>query len=234
MYNIRKSSERGHFNHGWLDTFHSFSFAEYYDPQHMGFSVLRVINEDRVAAGAGFGTHPHRDMEIITIILSGALQHKDSMGNGSIIRPGDVQRMTAGRGVTHSEVNPSSTDPVHLLQIWLLPEQRSLEPSYEQKSFSEESYTNQFALLASHQGSDGSVLIHQDVSLYRAKLSASTELIKPLSSTRKGYLHVIHGAIKVNKTISLTTGDALKISEEASLELIADTDSECIFFDLPN
>jgi hypothetical protein len=234
MFEIRKSNDRGHVNHGWLDTFHSFSFADYYDPQHMGFSVLRVINEDRVAAGTGFGTHPHRDMEIITIILSGSLQHKDSMGNGSVIRPGDVQRMTAGRGVTHSEVNPSSTDPVHLLQIWLLPEQRSLEPSYEQKSFLEESYTNQFALLASRQGSDGSVLIHQDVKLYRAKLTASVNLSHPLSSLRKGYLHVIHGAIKVNETMVLSTGDALKISGESSLNLTADTNSECIFFDLPN
>ncbi|MDE2423564.1 MAG: pirin family protein [Betaproteobacteria bacterium] len=233
MFAIRKSEDRGHFNHGWLDSYHSFSFADYYDPQHMGFSVLRVINEDRVAPGTGFGTHPHRDMEIVTIILSGELQHKDSMGNGSVIRPGDVQRMTAGRGVTHSEINPSSTNPVHLLQIWLLPEQRGLEPGYEQKSFSEQHYLNQFLLLASRHGEEGSVIIHQDIKLFRSKLSAGSKLHHELNPARKAYLHVIDGHLDINNH-PLQSGDAMKVEGENQLILQAKTDSQCILFDLPH
>src|SRR5688572_28016103 len=166
MTELRRGSERGHARHGWLDSFHSFSFADYHDPAHMGYGPLRVINEDRVQPGMGFGTHGHRDMEIISYVLEGGLAHRDSMGNGSVIKPGDVQRMTAGIGVAHSEANPSSSEPVHLLQIWIVPNARGLEPGYEQKMFSDEAKQGKLALIASENGRDGSVTIHQDANVY--------------------------------------------------------------------
>jgi redox-sensitive bicupin YhaK (pirin superfamily) len=193
MITLRPSDERGHANHGWLDTYHTFSFADYYDASHMGFRDLRVINEDVVEAGMGFGTHPHRDMEIITVPLEGSLQHKDSMGNGSVISPGDVQRMSAGTGVTHSEFNPSRIDQVHLFQVWILPDQRGLTPSYEQKTFGPEERRGRLRLIAARDGRDGSVSLHQDVDLYTAFLApgqkASTccgRVATPGSSSRTG------------------------------------------------
>ncbi|HXD29776.1 MAG TPA: pirin family protein [Pyrinomonadaceae bacterium] len=182
MITIRRANERGHFDFGWLDTYHTFSFGDYYDPKFMGFSNLRVINEDRVARDTGFPTHGHRDMEIITYVLEGALQHRDSMGNGSIIRPGDVQRMTAGTGVTHSEANPSVTDPVHLLQIWILPARRGLKPGYEQKNFATAEKLNQLRVIASNDGRDGSVTIHQDASIFASVLEPDHELTHTLAS----------------------------------------------------
>ncbi len=231
MMTVRKAQERGHFDHGWLDTWHSFSFADYYDPRFMGFRHLRVINEDRVAPGQGFPTHPHRDMEILTYILEGALEHKDSMGNGSVIRPGDVQRMSAGTGVTHSEFNPSEREPVHLLQIWLLPERNRLPPSYEQKAFPAEALNGKLALVASHAGRDGSVAIHQDVNLYAGRFAAGETASHAVPPGRYVWLQVARGEIEVNGQ-ALAAGDAAALSEEAKLELKAKSAAEVLVFDL--
>src|SRR3954464_13003830 len=213
MIELRKSASRGHANHGWLDSYHSFSFADYHDPDHMGFSSLRVINEDVVQPGQGFGTHGHRDMEIITYILDGALEHKDSMGNGSVIRPGDVQRMSAGTGVRHSEFNASSDEPVHLLQIWIEPEVNGIAPGYEEKHFDPASRRGHLRLIASRDGRDGSVTIHQDAAVYAALLDGSEAARHPHEAERKTYLHVARGSVAVNGT-ALTAGDAIKISGE--------------------
>jgi redox-sensitive bicupin YhaK (pirin superfamily) len=227
---IRKADERGRTKAGWLDSHHTFSFGEYYDPKHLGFSVLRVINDDRVAPGAGFATHPHRDMEIVTYVLEGALEHKDSMGNGSVIVPGEVQRMSAGTGVTHSEFNPSKTEPVHFLQIWVLPGAKGLPPGYEQKKFSVPEKS--FRLVASPDGSDGSVSINQDAKIYAGRLTNGGSLRHALSPTRKGWLHVARGEVKLKDTV-LHEGDAAALQEEQSLELSDAKNAELLLFDLP-
>ena len=231
MITIRKSEERGHFDFGWLDTYHTFSFDQYYDPAHMHFRHLRVINEDRVAPGQGFPTHSHRDMEIITYILSGALQHQDSMGNGSIIRPGDVQRMTAGRGVSHSEFNASKTEPVHLLQIWILPNARDLTPGYEEKSFSRDERHGRLQLVASENGEDGAVRIHQDTSVYASILDASETVSHSFDENRYGWVQVARGSIDLNG-VELKQGDGAAISEETSVKLSAREPAEILLFDL--
>ena len=232
MITIRKANERGHFNHGWLNTYHTFSFDQYYDPRYMGFRVLRVINEDFVAGGRGFPMHAHRDMEIITYILEGALQHEDSMGNGSIIRPGDVQRMTAGTGVRHSEKNPTPNEPVHLLQIWILPHTVGLDPSYEQKAFSTDERRNQLRLIASEDGRDGSVLMHQDVSLYAAIIDEGTGVTYSTAETRYGWLQVARGAVDVNGERA-EQGDGAVIVGESNIEIAAQQPAEILLFDLP-
>ena len=229
---IRKSQERGHANHGWLDSYHSFSFASYYDPQHMGYSVLRVINEDIVDGGQGFGKHPHRDMEIVTYMLSGQLQHRDSMGNGAVIGPGDVQRMTAGTGVEHSEFNASQTVPAHLLQIWLLPEQNNLSPSYEDKHFTDAEKHNRWCLIVSHDGREGSLIIHQDVSVYATKLTQGTSLPHDMQANRSLYLQVAAGRINLNGEV-LVAGDAAKLDQQMAVSIEALDASELILFDLP-
>ena len=228
MITIRPSNERGHFDHGWLDTYHTFSFADYHDPQHMGFRALRVINDDQVAPGMGFGKHPHRDMEIITYVLDGTLEHRDSMGNGSIIWPGDVQRMSAGTGVMHSERNPSDSDGVHLLQIWILPERRGIRPGYEQKNFSKEERTGALRLVASPTGDDGSVTIHQDVRVYAGILDGKP-VTHEFGKDRHGWLHVASGAAEVNGT-PLTAGDGAAISGEESVTIGGH--GEVLLFDL--
>jgi redox-sensitive bicupin YhaK (pirin superfamily) len=232
MITIRKANERGHFNHGWLNTYHTFSFDQYYDPRYMGFRVLRVINEDFVASGRGFPMHAHRDMEIITYILEGALQHEDSMGNGSIIRPGDVQRMSAGTGVRHSEKNPSPSEPVHLLQIWILPHTVGLEPSYEQKAFSADARRNKLRLIASSDAADGSVLIHQDVSLYASIIEEGTSVNHSMSETRFGWLQVARGIVDVNGE-QAEQGDGAVIVGESNIEIAARQPAEILLFDLP-
>ncbi|HEX7927049.1 MAG TPA: pirin family protein [bacterium] len=231
MLYVRKSNERGHFNHGWLDTYHTFSFADYYDPRFMGFRHLRVINEDTVDPGQGFGTHPHRDMEIITYVTQGALEHKDSMGTGSVIRPGDVQRMTAGTGVTHSEFNASETEPVKLLQIWIMPEKRNLQPSYEQKSIPIDQANGSLRLVASPDGRDGSVTVHQNVSLYAAKLPAGGKAEHALGPERHAWLQVVRGGVTANGE-TLQAGDGLAVSEEAAMKLEAKDGAEVLVFDL--
>jgi quercetin 2,3-dioxygenase len=231
MIKIRKASERGHFAHGWLDTYHTFSFDRYYDADHMGFRSLRVINEDRVAPRQGFPTHSHRDMEIITYILSGAIEHKDSMGNGSIIRPGDVQRMTAGTGVAHSEFNPSETDPLHLLQIWILPERQGLTPGYEQKRFDDEQKSGRLCLVASQDGRDGSVTINQDAALYTSLLNAEQEVVHKLEGGRHAWFQVARGAVAVNG-INLDQGDGAAISNDASIAITGREAAEILLFDL--
>src|SRR5450432_3110461 len=207
---IRHAGERGGANHGWLNTKHTFSFADYYDPKFMGYRSLRVINEDKVAPDKGFGRHPHADMEILSYVLEGELGHKDSMGNGSIIRPGDVQRMTAGTGVAHSEFNPSETDPLHLLQIWILPERQGLTPGYEQKRFDDEQKSGRLCLVASQEGRDGSVTINQDAALYTSLLSAGQEVVHKLEGGRQAWLQVARGAVAVNG-INLDQGDGAAI-----------------------
>ena len=229
MINIRKAEERGHFNHGWLDTWHTFSFADYYDPEQMGFRALRVINDDRVEPGVGFGTHPHRDMEIITYVLDGELAHKDSMGNGSIIRPGEVQRMSAGTGVRHSEMNPSPAQWLHLLQIWIVPDRMGITPSYEQKMFETSERRGRLRLVASPDGADGSVSIHQDVRLY-ATLLDGEEVSHDFDNGRHGWLHVARGSAVVNG-IELRAGDGAAISDEKSLMIKGDG-AEVLLFDL--
>jgi redox-sensitive bicupin YhaK (pirin superfamily) len=232
MISIRKAADRGHANHGWLDTYHSFSFAGYHDPAHMGFGPLRVINDDKVVPGAGFGTHGHRDMEIITYILDGALEHKDSMGNGSVIRRGDVQRMSAGRGVQHSEFNPSQDAGVHLLQIWIEPAVRGIPPSYEEKKFDDASKRGRLRLIASPDGADGSVTIHQDARVYAALLDGADRVVHPLAAGRSAYVHVARGAVSVNGN-SLAGGDALKAAGLPEVVLADARDAEVLLFDLP-
>ena len=228
---IRRSAERGHAQHGWLDSFHSFSFAEYHDPQHMGFGPLRVINEDRVQPGQGFGTHGHRDMEIISYVLEGGLAHKDSMGNGSVIRPGDVQRMSAGTGVRHSEYNASDRDPVHFLQIWIEPAERNAPPGYEEKHFEPDSKRGQLRLIASPDGREGSVTIRQDANLYATILDADDRVDFQQRAGRRTYVHVIRGEVSVNGQ-PLAGGDALKIDGDAKLSLEKARDAEVLVFDL--
>ncbi|MGC1310396.1 MAG: pirin family protein [Phormidesmis sp.] len=232
MLTIRKSADRGVSKFNWLNSQHSFSFGGYTDPKHMGFSDLRVINEDRVVPGAGFGTHSHRDMEIISYVLEGELAHKDSMGTGSVIRPGDLQRMTAGTGVSHSEMNASAENPVHFLQIWLIPEARGLTPGYEQKYFDPAEQSDQWRLIGSRDGRNGSITIHQNVSLYSAKLSKGIELSYDLASGRKAWLQVVCGSLQLNGE-ALSSGDGAAISELNEIEVKAtEPNTEILLFDL--
>ncbi len=231
MITIRKSEERGHFNHGWLDTYHTFSFDQYYDPAHTHFRSLQVINEDRVQPGQGFSTHSHRDMEIITYIISGALEHRDSMGSGSVIRPGDVQHMSAGTGVSHSEFNPSDSESVHLLQIWILPEARGLAPSYEEKSFSEDERRGRLRLIASEDGRDASVTIHQDARLHAAILDAGAVVEHTLGANRYAWLQVAGGAVRLNE-FDLRQGDGAAVQDETDLQIVAQKAAEILLFDL--
>jgi len=231
MIQVRRSADRGHVQHGWLDTFHTFSFDTYHDPAHMHFRALRVINEDRVAADAGFPTHPHRDMEIITYVLEGALEHKDSLGNGSVIRPGDGQRMSAGTGIRHSEANASKTDPVHLLQIWILPEKKGIEPGYEQKAFPPEEKRGRLRLIADRDSRDGAVTVHQDVALYASVLAPGEQVEHRLGPGRHAWLQVARGAVSLNGH-KLDQGDGAAVSEEAKLAIRADRDAEVLLFDL--
>jgi len=231
MISLRKSHERGHANHGWLDSYHTFSFADYYDPHEMGFGSLRVINEDRVAPKAGFPTHPHRDMEIVTYILEGELAHQDSMGNGSVIRVGDVQRMTAGTGIRHSEFNASEHLPVHLLQIWIEPDEAGLTPSYEQKHFPLAEKQGRFRLIASRDGREGSVTIHQDAAIYAAVLSTEQTLTYDLDPARRAYLHMARGRVNLNG-YPLDAGDGAKINGPETLTLSALEAAEILLFDL--
>ena len=231
MISLRKAAERGHANHGWLDTYHSFSFADYYDPGHMGFASLRVINEDRVAPGGGFPTHGHRDMEIITYVLEGALQHKDSMGNGSVIRPGDVQRMSAGTGITHSEANASASEFVHLLQIWIIPDKTGVVPSYEQKYFALGEKQHQLRLIASPDGRDGSVRIEHDGFVYASLLDGGDELTHVLAPGRSAYVQVARGALSVNGK-KVTAGDGVMLEDEHEVRLSDAQQAEVLLFDL--
>ena len=232
MITIRPQAERGVANFGWLDSRHSFSFGNYYDPKYMGFASLRVINEDKVVAGKGFGTHGHRDMEIISYVLAGELEHRDSMGNGSVIRPGDVQRMSAGTGVRHSEFNASNTDPVHFLQIWIMPNQTGLEPSYEEKNFSPEVRRGKLALAASADGRDNSVTIHQDANLYLGTLNQSDRLKYKIDPNRAVWLQVATGKIKLNDR-TLRAGDGAAIADETEIAIVGSaSDSEILLFDM--
>lgn len=233
MIKLRKSAERGHANHGWLDSYHSFSFNRYYDPAHMQYSVLRVINEDVIAPDRGFGMHPHQDMEIVTYMLSGALRHMDSLGNGSVIRAGDVQRMTAGSGIVHSEVNASSSEPAHLLQIWILPERSGLEPGYEEKHFSAEEKLNRLRLIASRDAREGSLLVHQDLSLYASVLQQGKTLSYVLGEDRSAYLQLARGRLDINGEM-LLAGDAAKLEQVGQVSLLAEEDAEFLLFDMPS
>ncbi len=232
MNNIRRSNERGFADHGWLKSYHTFSFADYFDPEHVEFGPLRVINEDRVQAGQGFGTHGHRDMEIISYVLSGELAHKDSMGNGSTIRPGDVQRMSAGSGVRHSEFNPSPSEPVHFLQIWIQPDKRGIEPSYEEKRFSAEDKRGRLRLIVSPDHTDGSLTIHQDARVYAGLFTGAERSELKVATGRRIYLHVARGGITANGT-DLEAGDALRITDGGTLSLSGGRDAEVLVFDLP-
>lgn len=232
MLQIRTSDTRGRAEHGWLSSRHTFSFGHYHDPRHMGFGPLRVINEDRVQPGQGFGTHAHRDMEILSYVLDGALEHKDSMGNGSVLRYGDVQRMTAGSGVTHSEFNHSASEPVHFLQIWLLPERAGIEPGYEEKHFAPETKRGQLRLIAAQQGEDGAVRIHQDARIYAAILDGEERVDHALADGRGAYVQVIRGALTVNGQ-ALQAGDAAQIVDEPQLRFADAQDTEFLLFDLP-
>jgi len=230
MLTIRPAKERGHADHGWLDSHHTFSFASYYDPAHMGFRALRVINEDRVEPGQGFGRHPHRDMEILSYVLEGALEHKDSMGTGSVIRPGDVQRMSAGTGVTHSEYNASKEDLVHFLQIWLLPSESGIAPSYEQKTFSENEKRGRLRVVASPDGRDGSVIIHSDAVLY-AGLFDEGESAELALRHRHAWVQVVRGKVRVNGR-ELESGDGAALAEETAVRVEGASRSEVLVFDL--
>ncbi len=232
MIQVRKSCERGHANHGWLDTYHTFSFADYYDPAHMGFGPLRVINEDRVEPGKGFGTHGHRDMEIISVVLDGGLQHRDNLGNGSVIRPGDVQRMSAGTGVLHSEFNASDKDPVHFLQIWIEPSKRGVQPGYEQKHFGAEDRQGRLRLLASSDGRDASVTLHQDARVYVTDLGPDDAVSHDIEPGRRAYVHVARGAVTLNG-LPLEAGDGARVVDETTLNLSGVQESQVLLFDLP-
>lgn len=231
MITIRNAEHRGHFDHGWLNTYHTFSFADYHDPENMGFHGLRVINEDRVQAGQGFGTHPHRDMEIVTYVLEGGLQHRDSMGNGSIIRPGEVQRMSAGTGVTHSEFNASKDELVHFLQIWLLPSKRGIEPGYEQKTFTPMEMAGRPRLIASNDGRDGSVTIHTDASLYAGLFDKGATGELAIGKDRHSWVQIARGKASVNGHI-LSAGDGAALSGEALVRIEGIVASEVLVFDL--
>lgn len=231
MLTLRKAEERGHANHGWLDSYHTFSFANYYDPAHMGFRSLRVINQDRVRGGMGFGTHPHRDMEIISYVLEGALEHKDSMGNGSMIAPGEVQRLTAGTGITHSEFNHSKTDQVHFLQIWILPNRQNLEPGYEQKHFTVEQKCDRLLLVASENGRDGSVTVNQDLSLYATVLSDGAEVTHTVNPGRHAWIQVARGEALLNGQ-PIAVGDGVATSQVGELQLVGKDNPEILIFDL--
>lgn len=231
MIALRRAHERGHADHGWLDTFHTFSFADYYAPAHMGFRALRVINDDRVQPGRGFPTHPHRDMEIVTYVLEGALEHKDSMGTGSVIRPGEVQRMSAGTGVTHSEFNASRTDVLHLLQIWLLPTERGLRPSYEQKAFPREELDGGLRLVASPDGAHGSVTIHSAARLFAGRFDAGAMAEHALPAGRHAWIHVARGSARVNGH-DVGAGDGLAMSDEPALRIEGIDAAEILVFEL--
>ena len=230
MITIRKAEERGHFDHGWLDTYHTFSFADYYDPDFMGFRTLRVINDDRVEPGRGFGTHGHRDMEIVTFVIEGALAHRDSMGTGSIIHPGEVQRMSAGTGVMHSETNASLEEPVRLLQIWILPERRGITPGYEQKEFSEDERRGKLRLVASHDAREGSVKIHQDVAIYASLLDEGASVSHKFAENRYGWVQIARGNVEVNG-YKMTEGDGAAITNESRVT-ISGSGAELLLFDL--
>ncbi|MFD0666363.1 pirin family protein [Ramlibacter sp. MAHUQ-53] len=232
MLTLRKSQDRGHANHGWLDSYHSFSFAGYYDPAHMGFGPLRVINEDRIAPGTGFGTHGHRDMEIISYVLEGNLAHKDSMGNVKGIPPGDVQRMSAGSGVMHSEFNHAPAQVTHFLQIWIEPNETGIAPSYEQKTFAEADKRGRLRLVASPDGAQGSVTIHADARLHAGLFDGAESAELPLAAGRKAYVHLVRGELTVNGT-PLKGGDAAKLEGEQAVRLAAGREAEVLVFDLP-
>lgn len=231
MIQIRPSNQRGHARFGWLDSHHTFSFGEYHDPRFMGFGPLRVINEDRVEPGQGFGTHGHRDMEIISYVLEGGLAHNDSLGNGSVIRPGDVQRMSAGTGVRHSEYNHSESEPVHFLQIWILPERQGMEPSYDERTFPAEEKRDRLRLIGSRDGRDGSVVIHQDVALYASLLSEGKEVTHPIEGERYLWVQVMRGTITVNGEM-LDTGDGAALVDEEQLVIHANREAEFLLFDM--
>jgi hypothetical protein len=231
MMHVRKAMSRGHADHGWLDTYHTFSFADYHDPAQMGFRALRVINEDRVQAGTGFGTHGHRDMEIITYVLEGALEHKDSMGNGSVLRPGEFQRMSAGTGIRHSEFNPSPTKAVHLYQIWLLPARQGIAPSYEQKPFAADEKRDKLRLVAAPDGADGSLAINQDARVYLSALSTGASVTHEMLAGRHAWLQVLRGQVSVNGTL-LESSDGLAVSGEPGLTIVGDQPAEIMLFDL--
>ena len=230
MLTLRKAEERGHARLGWLDTWYTFSFADYHDPRHRGFRSLRVINDDTILGGGGFGTHPHRNMEIITWVLSGSLEHKDSMGNGRIIRPGEVQYMAAGTGVAHSEFNPSPTEPVHLLQIWILPDRKGVKPTYAEKSFAGAG-NGKLHLVASRSGRDGSIPVNQDVDVFTGKLGAGSKISHPLKPGRHGWLQVAEGGVKLNG-LPLKAGDGAAVSDESQLALESTGPAQIILFDL--
>jgi redox-sensitive bicupin YhaK (pirin superfamily) len=232
MQQIRRSHERGYADHGWLKSFHTFSFADYFDPKHVEFGPLRVINEDRVQAGGGFGTHGHRDMEIISYVLEGELAHKDSMGNGSSIRPGDVQRMSAGSGVRHSEFNPSSDEAVHFLQIWIQPDRHGIEPSYEEKRFSVQEKRGRLRIIASPDQADGSVQIHQDARVYAGLFDATETTTLNITPGRRVYVHVARGSVTANE-VTLNAGDALQLTDTSELVLSQGKQAEVLVFDLP-
>ncbi|PQO33808.1 pirin family protein [Blastopirellula marina] len=231
MIQVRKSADRGHANHGWLDTYHTFSFSSYQDRNHVHFRALRVMNEDRVEPGQGFGTHPHNDMEIVTYVLEGALEHKDSMGNGEVLRPGEFQRMTAGTGITHSEFNPSETEPVHLYQIWLFPDRKGHTPSYEQKRFPDEQLHNRLRVVASPDAEEGSLAIHQDAKIFLSKLDAGASLEQPLAESRHAWLQVLRGSVTLNG-VPLSTSDGAAVSDERLLKIEANDAAEIMLFDL--
>ena len=231
MLSVRRSQDRGHFDHGWLQTYHTFSFGDYQDPHFMGFRDLRVINEDWVQPGKGFGTHPHSDMEILTYVLEGALQHKDSMGNGSTIKPGEVQRMSAGSGVTHSEFNASDKEPVHLMQIWILPREKGIQPSYEQKPVPPPKADSPWRLIASANGADGSVTLHQDVKVYLAEIESGHEVFFQHNRGRHLWLQVTKGELDLSGQV-LKAGDGAGISDEADICLVAQSPAEVLLFDL--
>ena len=231
MFQMRKSADRGHFDHGWLDTYHTFSFGDYYDPAQIGFRALRVINEDRVAPGGGFGMHGHRDMEIVTCVLSGALEHKDSLGHGEVLKPGELQHMTAGRGIRHSEFNPSASEPVHLYQIWLLPRASGLAPSYSQKTFPAEERSGRWQLVASPDGAKSSLKIEQDCRIYLASIDAGRGVSHEFGPDRYGWLQVLRGCAELNER-KLEAGDGVAVSQEAKVTLTADAPAEVMLFDL--
>jgi redox-sensitive bicupin YhaK (pirin superfamily) len=231
MLTLRRAADRGHAQHGWLDSRHTFSFADYYDPRHMGFRALRVINDDRVAPGQGFGTHPHRDMEIVTYVLEGALEHRDSMGTGSVIRPGDVQRMTAGTGVTHSEYNASKSELVHFLQIWIIPDEQGLPPSYEQKAFPAGDRRGKLRVVASPDGREGSVTIHSDVILHAGLFDAGERTSLPLGKDRMAWVQIAAGDARINGK-ALSAGDGVALSDEARVEIEGVAAAEVLVFDL--